>query len=568
MKFSARNILFLLKPILCVLAPYALSLLAATTSSAIDYHVDATLGRDYNPGTEQAPWQSMAKVNGSRFQPGDKILFKRGESWHESLIIPASGVHGKHLLFGAYGEGSPPLIDCTTALNENRQQVEDEIYSFPWPRKPGVLFYRNLPKPSVMSLTFAPENNPPKGAILLQLQTNTPYTNLWVIGSDPQTGLVTGLSVFEEKWDTKRKVTIRRPDPRTGLEEQLPPMAPPLAVSHVLQSLLEPGHWYWAEGKIYLRDKKDPSAAQIRVSDLDYGINTKGHDYLTIENLAIRGAGTVGLFLLNSNHCRISGNHILGTGLLTHSTGILFMNASDNLVSGNRVEHSLGTGISVYAYDGLSHRNTVAANTVLDSGASGIMIGGEVGFRVQYTEVADNTVERANQIAYDSAGIYTYFCGSGNIIERNVIRGGGSKELKSSGIMIDIDSGPMIVRYNTIENNSHGGIVITEKGHFIHHNHLLNNAPPHWKSAEIVFFPVNDDVSDCEVTDNHLRTGPDMFLYRIAKGSNRGHFIDRNTYIGGPKNPFFLEERNLDFQQWQQSTGADAHSIHRRDKHP
>ncbi|MDH3347790.1 MAG: right-handed parallel beta-helix repeat-containing protein [Desulfobulbaceae bacterium] len=558
---NARNTIAKQVKVIRHLLLWALITIVATgTATATDYYVDATLGKDSNPGTKQKPWQSITKTNSAPLQPGDNVLLKRGESWHETLIVPASGIAGNNISYNSYGEGPPPLLDCTVGLNDKWQTLGDNIYTHPWPQKPGVLFYNSTPKPSVMSLTFKPKNTPPKGAILLQLKKNTPYTNLWVIGSDTRTGLVTGISVFEEKWDIKRKVTVRQANQHTGLEEQLPPMAPPFDLSLKVQSLLQPGHWYWSNGKIYLRSARPPTKNQIRVGNLNFGINTKGHDYLTIKNIEVRGANTVGLFLVNSNHCLISGNRIFGTGLLTHSTGILFMNSSNNLVTKNQVEYSLGTGISVYAYDRVSHHNTVSYNKVTSSGASGIMIGGEKPFQVQYTSVADNTVERANQIAYDSAGIYAYFCKAGNIIERNIIRNGGSAELKSSGIMIDTDSGPMIVRYNKIENNSHGGIVVTEKGHTIHHNYLTNNAPNHWKTAEIVFFPVNENVANCQVTDNHLRTGPDMFFFRISKGSGQGHFIDRNTYIGGKEKPFYLEKKQLNFHQWQRYSGADSHS--------
>jgi len=44
------------------------------------YYVDATNGRDTNNGTsELTPWKTIAKVNASRFYPGNQILIKRGE---------------------------------------------------------------------------------------------------------------------------------------------------------------------------------------------------------------------------------------------------------------------------------------------------------------------------------------------------------------------------------------------------------------------------------------------------------------------------------------------------------
>jgi len=42
--------------------------------------VDATNGNDRNNGTSPStPWKTIAKVNASRFYPGNQILIKRGE---------------------------------------------------------------------------------------------------------------------------------------------------------------------------------------------------------------------------------------------------------------------------------------------------------------------------------------------------------------------------------------------------------------------------------------------------------------------------------------------------------
>jgi hypothetical protein len=44
------------------------------------YYVDATNGNDSNNSLSQTtPWKTIAKVNASRFYPGNQILIKRGE---------------------------------------------------------------------------------------------------------------------------------------------------------------------------------------------------------------------------------------------------------------------------------------------------------------------------------------------------------------------------------------------------------------------------------------------------------------------------------------------------------
>ena len=76
------------------------------------YYLDNVNGRDSNSGlTEALAWNTIAKVNTISFSPGDQILFKRGETWHETLIPLTSGIDGAPIVFGSYGTGDLPIID-------------------------------------------------------------------------------------------------------------------------------------------------------------------------------------------------------------------------------------------------------------------------------------------------------------------------------------------------------------------------------------------------------------------------------------------------------------------------
>lgn len=91
------------------------------------FYLDATNGDDDNVGTSPSlPWQTIAKINSSTFNPGHRILFKRGETWAGTcLTVPSSGAAGLPILFAAYGGGADPIIDgedtvnCITANTKN-----------------------------------------------------------------------------------------------------------------------------------------------------------------------------------------------------------------------------------------------------------------------------------------------------------------------------------------------------------------------------------------------------------------------------------------------------------------
>ena len=88
-----------------------LPLLMVEQGAAVTYFVAAN-GSDANSGmAQEVPWQTMAKVNASRFAPGDLILFRRGDAWAEKLVISSSGTPENPITFGAFGSGDGPVLD-------------------------------------------------------------------------------------------------------------------------------------------------------------------------------------------------------------------------------------------------------------------------------------------------------------------------------------------------------------------------------------------------------------------------------------------------------------------------
>ncbi len=90
-----------------------LSLLAANWGRRLapTYYVDATGGNDSADGkSPETAWKSVWKLQTSTFNPGDTILFKRGETWNGRLDFFHSGQEGQPITLGAYGEGDMPTL--------------------------------------------------------------------------------------------------------------------------------------------------------------------------------------------------------------------------------------------------------------------------------------------------------------------------------------------------------------------------------------------------------------------------------------------------------------------------
>jgi parallel beta-helix repeat protein len=74
------------------------------------------------------PLGRVAKVNASRFNPGDQILFRRGDTWREQLNVPSSGTEGNPITFGAYGSGDKPIITGANLLAMFQRDSQQNIW--------------------------------------------------------------------------------------------------------------------------------------------------------------------------------------------------------------------------------------------------------------------------------------------------------------------------------------------------------------------------------------------------------------------------------------------------------
>lgn len=80
-------------------------------STAITYYVDPS-GSDSNSGTSIAsPWKTLSKVSSTTFTSGDKILFKSGGVWDETLTLNGSGSINQPIVVDKYAGEIKPRIN-------------------------------------------------------------------------------------------------------------------------------------------------------------------------------------------------------------------------------------------------------------------------------------------------------------------------------------------------------------------------------------------------------------------------------------------------------------------------
>ncbi len=83
---------------------------STVSAAGITYYV-SNQGDDSSNGlTAETAWRTIGHVNQQSFSPGDNILFRRGDTWRETLSITSSGTNAAPITFSAYGSGERPRL--------------------------------------------------------------------------------------------------------------------------------------------------------------------------------------------------------------------------------------------------------------------------------------------------------------------------------------------------------------------------------------------------------------------------------------------------------------------------
>ncbi len=559
--------------------------IAPDTITAATYYVDASHGDDSGAGTtEKTPWKTLNKINNANFLPGDKILLKRGEIWHQWIWFKSSGAPGNPIIIGAYGDPDDPrpILDGTNPAPIIWKQSGPHIYqtvAHIWDKPPGILIYRNNPSPAIATLQFRSAVNRVKtGAVLIQ--TRNGYCNFRVTSVDIVNKRISGVTFFRNPghWSVDAPVEVRQTENAKYVKFKLSLSRHGLV--SMPQSLTLPGHWCWDKQKhsVYLHSRLNPADFSVKIAQFKWGFVALNQKHLIIKDLAIRGYSEIGINLFKCQHIHVKNTHISHIGANGAKTGILLNNSSNCTINSNGIESVLVTGIGIYAYNNSDSPgeeaccNKIIDNTILYPGSAGISLATDSRWQARMVHdniIKGNTVDHANMLAYDAGGIYSLFVGSKNVIQGNIVRNGGSEYLQSSGIMADSGSAPINIIDNLVENNSFGGIVVTGKGHNISHNRVKNNGYGSWQSAQLVFFTVTDNASACTVQYNTIEAGNSQKLLMVINGKpvigHYNHSFDYNRYLSKETDGFCWQngwrcDRWININRWRQKTGQDRHS--------
>jgi parallel beta-helix repeat protein len=568
---------------------------------AVTYYVDATAGNDnYHGTTIDAPWKTIAKVNGRTFQPGDSVLFKRGCTWREQLTVPSSGTEGNPITFGAYGTGDKPVISGADIVGSNS-----------WSLYSGNIYVTKVgsitpPNQLYVDGKFYDIAHYPNSGWLLATAKSSDTTSIIDAHLTLKADQIVGATVMTKAvpWSITSS-TATTYDPAT---HKITLNAPVFDTSLVMRTgygyyltnklwmLDSPGEWYYnpASGRLYLwmAGSDNPSGHVIEVSNRSYGVYNNNKNYFTITDLAVTKANQNDVHMYSGHYITVTNLDISGGKF-----GIYFTGIYNSSIQNNSVQNTLADGIRE---DGTLNTIDISNNTVNNAGnvgsspkqsGGGLHIGGTninvannnitnsgydgICFDGNTITVKNNVINRSCLVLNDCAGIYTGGMGSrstsktiiGNTVTNSIGNYSGTPNTSTNAHGIYLDDG---THDTTVSGNNISNISIGIYIHTGHNNTVTGNKV---YSARMNGILINEAgvaatsvgvVHDNVVTGNtfeSISTNATTYYYSLIDASTNFGTYNYNQYYH-PNSNYVVKNQNLNYTlpAWQQASGQDLNS--------
>lgn len=586
-----------------------LMVLLSILSFSATYYISNT-GNDSNSGlTTTAAWQSLAKVNASSFNPGDQILFKKGDSWYGTLTIKQSGTAGNPITFGAYGTGANPIITGFTTvtgwtnLGNNIWESTNAVSTLSTCNM-VVINGESTPMGRWPNLGSIPLNG---DYLRIESLTGTSITNSLLSGD------WTGADCVIRKHNTRieRRPIISQSGTTLNFASSTTFL---LNFGFFIQNspltLDQQNEWYFnpTTKKIQVYSTSEPT--NVKVSTIDKIITIDTESYLSFSNLSITGANTTGIYKSNGGDSQRTGYTISECSFNYFGISAIYLNSTiDNvIISGNTISYCNGTAIATASVSHLAIRDNVIShngiikgadtdggaysaisfsggvstivenNTIVDTGNNGITFSGDS------VMIKNNFIDTFNQIMDDGAGITggdrstNETIDTGNSIMGNIVINGiganagtsvadGIIGGKSEGIYTADNITYLTISNNSVANCANNGIYST----YCDHVYVTGNTVYNCTAQQLLFKVQSILTGDRIVTGNKFisKESTQLTAQYTYKTDVISSFmtIDNNIYARPIDDNFIIREyngigsaTNKTLVQWQTYSGFDVNS--------
>ena len=464
--------------------------LISFTATATDYYVSSSGNDSANGLSSSTPWRTISKVNAefSKLNPGDRILFKRGDVFYGTITVSKSGTASSPITISSYGTGALPRISGFTTVTG-------------WTNCGGGIYSKAISCESSPNILVLDGENKAKGRwpntgwkTIDSHSGNTSFTDSELPASPDWTGAEVIIRTFASLVD--RSTVLNH----TGSTLTYTPLTqdPVNGVGYFIQNhrgtLDSYGEWCYSNGTLYMFfGSENPDNHHVRIGTKDKLIIMLAKHYITIDYVHFEGANVDAIYndlsdYMSVKNCVIeysgqhgikaeaSSDHLLienNTIRNNNNVGIYLRgdNSIGNIVRNNNVSYSgylLGMGTSgFYAYCGIINDgpgSLTTYNKVEHTGYCAIRFGG------QNCEVSYNFINYCNLCKDDGAGIYSWRdYNTGKVIKNNIILNSLAcpdgwayyEVLRAHGIYLDGVRNALIAN-NTVASNDGCGVFINE----------------------------------------------------------------------------------------------------------
>ena len=574
-----------------------------TIASATDYYISSS-GNDSNNGlSSSTPWLTITKVNAifSILKPGDRILFKRGDTFYGTITITKSGIAGNPITVGAYGTGANPVITGFTTITG-------------WTNEGNGIYSKVITSEAQTNMVTVNGVNTgmgryPKSTYRTYetFSTNVSITDNGFGDATNWTG--TEAVIRKNDW-TLDRCTITKHIGDVLTYTSLGSTENATAnygyfIQNDLRCVTSYGDWYHNTntGKFYIFfGVIDPTTKSVKVATKNNLIYINpGKDYIKIGNISFIGSINNAIDLSwGSDHCVMQYCSVSFAG----EDGIRF-SGSYGIIDNNSVSDCNRTGIGVY-YNGTNNvitNNTIKNigivkglsksipgiwsptcgiadeynncliqyNTIENVGYTGIQIAGNADIAV----VNNNFINNTCLVLDDGGGIYTGGSHTSIIIDGNIILnsvgntdGAADRNQLAEGIYLDEKASNVTVRNNTVANCSNSGI----KLHKSHDNTIENNTSfNNYAGIDFENWTGSSTVYNNKMNGNiYFAKASTQFALRFSSATNdiSSFGTADNNYYARPIDDnyvFYTNQpstgsKNKTLSKWQSFTNQDADS--------
>ena len=575
------------------------------------YYFSSTGGDDSRTAVQArqqaTPWRSLGKLNRifGQLQPGDSVLFKRGDVFYGSIVAGQSGVTGSPIVLAAYGQGEDPIISGFSKLS-GWVSGGNGIWQAPCQ---GCGLGVNMV--TIGDTAQAMGRYPNSGYLKIQSHTdNTAITDPGLAGGPDWTGadvvirknrfIIDRIPIVSQQGSTLtyKKGTYYQPMDNYGY-----------FIQNDIRTLDQPGEWYYdpKQHTMNIYFGAGQPTAKVLASSIDTLVSIQNRQFLVFEGLNFQGANKDGFFLsgatnITLNRCRVSfsgldgikavqsNNLTLSNLVVDHSNdnGILLKGAG-SMVTDCRVTHTgtiPGIAIEEHSYVGIQidgSNNTVQRSVIDTTGYAGIFF-----WHSNSSTIQNNSVDYFCFVKDDGGGIYTWSGDidtvtrrdagviSGNIVLNGITAAGGTDNAHAAiamGIYLDENSSGVTVRNNTVAHCTTGIFLqdaheVTVTGNTVYDNGTQLQI----RRPQIKGNPHDNDISN----NTAVADRGDQILFGLSSAvptdvTGFANIHDNHYLRTGGGGPFFIvdvPQNNKNVQtrgqlsDWQAKYGKDANSDH------